>query len=111
MDVPEIQVERITRDGSEQLRFYCQHCRQYHYHAAGDRPGDGDGHRVAHCHDHRSPFSESGYTLREIDGKWQPNELAGFPADTGAMRDSRTYAPINGSGQNFDRSNREGWLA
>lgn len=65
-DIPEIQADRIDQDGAAQLRFYCDHCQRHHFHSAGDRPGDGDGHRVAHCHDPASPYSQSGYTLREV---------------------------------------------
>ncbi len=28
--------------------------------------GSGDGHRVAHCSDPRSPYYASGYVLREV---------------------------------------------
>ncbi len=47
------------------LAAWCPHCRREHWHGGGDGFGDGDGHRVAHCSDHRSPFTATGYYLRE----------------------------------------------
>ena len=37
---------------------WCDHCRRWHFHSRGD------GHRVAHCADRRSPYDATGYSLR-----------------------------------------------
>ena len=42
------------------IRFYCDHCKRFHYH------GRGNGHRVAHCHDPKGPYAGTGYILREV---------------------------------------------
>lgn len=48
----------------------CPYCGRDHLHGAGDRPGDGDGHRVAHCGGHFPEASSIGYVLREwLDGE------------------------------------------
>ncbi len=52
-------VECIPRtDWPDGLRFYCVFCNKYHLH------GDGEGHRVAHCHNGDSPFDKTGYILK-----------------------------------------------
>jgi hypothetical protein len=43
-----------VNDGT-QWRFWCPWCAKHHTHGALY------GHRVAHCHDHRSPFDARGY--------------------------------------------------
>jgi len=74
-----------TPDG--QLAVWCEHDRRWHWHGACDttapcpRPkrrlvlagtpcrcpvGNGDGHRVAHCLDPKSPYDTTGYVIREV---------------------------------------------
>lgn len=53
---PVIVCERTERGD---WRFWCPHCRRFHYH------GVARGHRIAHCTDPRSPFKETGYVLAE----------------------------------------------
>jgi hypothetical protein len=66
-DYPLIRAQRvIAEDGTPLLTFWCPFCKREHIHGAGLHPGDGDGHRVAHCHDRASPFSNGGYILWEI---------------------------------------------
>jgi hypothetical protein len=47
-----------------QLVVICPHCRREHYHGADG----GDGHRLGHCADDRSPYRRSGYVLQEVVG-------------------------------------------
>jgi hypothetical protein len=59
------------------LAVFCPECCLWHFHGAGDRPGDGDGHRAAHCSDksfdpirrrvvaHSGSLQRTGYILRE----------------------------------------------
>jgi hypothetical protein len=82
----EIPVLRAVRQGV-QLTFWCRYCRTHHLHGAhgncdgcGCRlhdslfgrgpctcpPGSGDGHRVAHCWNPKSPYKATGYILREV---------------------------------------------
>ena len=42
-------------------RFFCDHCRTCHHHGAGE------GLRVAHCRDLRSPYRRSGYYLKRAE--------------------------------------------
>jgi hypothetical protein len=74
----------IDRKGRRQLYFECPFCWEtatgkgsgfrdrprsarpaIHRHGGGRRPGDGDGHRVAHCY-WGSPFLNGGYVLKEV---------------------------------------------
>lgn len=50
-------------DQPDALRMWCHHCRRWHHH------GQGEGHRIAHCHDEASPYSETGYVLVLAAGK------------------------------------------
>lgn len=63
----DIVVVEAVRQGDE-LVFCCPYCRVPHHHGAGAVPGDGDGHRVAHCSLRSSPLRVSGYVLREVAG-------------------------------------------
>jgi hypothetical protein len=77
---------RRSADGS-QLLAWCKYCRRSHYHGRhrlgtgciydwcvtdviGDvctcPTGTGDGHRVAHCHNQKSPYINGGYILKEV---------------------------------------------
>jgi|GEM_PF-5737094 len=57
-----------VRTPAGQLKFYCAHCRRWHFHGAvGPALGDGDGLRAAHCAE-PPPQYKSGYNLREIRG-------------------------------------------
>jgi len=63
---PLIRAHRIVRpDGVPMLAFWCPWCKCEHTHGAGAEPGNGDGHRVAHCHTPDSPFIDTGYVLWE----------------------------------------------
>lgn len=44
------------------MKFYCQYCRVYHFH------GEGDGPRVSHCTNSKSPYLKTGYILKRRDG-------------------------------------------
>lgn len=44
------------------LEAWCPYCACHHIHGAAG--GDGEGHRVAHCFEKRSPFKETGYILK-----------------------------------------------
>jgi hypothetical protein len=39
-------------------RFWCDYCRRWHSHGAGE------GHRVAHCINQESPYLNGGYVLK-----------------------------------------------
>ena len=82
-------VVRAVRQG-KQLTFWCPFSRVNHYHGAHSircdscgcplhegtywrghgactcPPGAGNGHRVAHCWDPKSPFRKTGYIVREV---------------------------------------------
>ncbi len=65
-DYPLIRARRsIDPNGTALLTFWCPFCKCEHVHGAGARRGNGDGHRVAHCHVAESPFRERGYVLWE----------------------------------------------
>jgi hypothetical protein len=55
-----VPIINATRTKHGKLKFYCQHCFQWHYH------GLGNGHRLAHCVKPNGPFKR-GYILHEID--------------------------------------------
>ncbi len=55
-NIPIIQAE-WRKDFLGGLKFYCEFCKIIHHH------GRGAGHRVAHCHNSKSPFDKTGYTL------------------------------------------------
>ena len=66
----------------DQLTFLCPFCGCRHWHGGGERFGEGDGHRVAHCAIKRVNNSK-GYILKEfyhfkfsgyLPKKWQPNK-------------------------------------
>lgn len=42
---------------------WCHWCENWHTH------GSGEGHRVAHCACRLSPYQDTGYNLRLVDGK------------------------------------------
>ena len=51
--------DKPTKEGIERWRFWCPFCNKHHSHSAGP------GHRVAHCHNPESPFTQDGgYILR-----------------------------------------------
>jgi hypothetical protein len=52
-----------------QLQVFCAYERTWHLHGAvGRNPGDGDGHRAAHCLKD-TPYASTGYILREQAGQ------------------------------------------
>ena len=51
--------------GKSSLRFWCEHCQGWHSHGAGGDDG-GEGHRVAHCHNPKSPYRDTGYILKIV---------------------------------------------
>lgn len=53
-EVPTIYADE---NGKTQLKFYCNHCSEYHYHSKDT------GHRVAHCTNKKSPYIDTGYIL------------------------------------------------
>lgn len=58
----DIPVVNIIDDGKN-YKFYCQFCKRWHRH------GRSEGHRVAHCHNPDSPYSETGYVLKLGDNQ------------------------------------------
>ncbi|MBT4110750.1 hypothetical protein HOE37_02765 [Candidatus Woesearchaeota archaeon] len=44
------------------LQFFCPFCKALHKH------GMGEGHRIAHCFDQRSPYTRTGYILKLKNG-------------------------------------------
>lgn len=56
--------------GGSQWWVYCESEQRFHFH------GIGEGHRVAHCVDPRSPYNQTGYHLRYA-GRWEdlPHEV------------------------------------
>ena len=55
---PIIECTHRTDYFPEGLKFYCAFCKKFHFH------GYPEGHRLAHCHNHESPFEETGYILK-----------------------------------------------
>lgn len=45
---------------SGNLYVWCWYCGKWHIH------GPGEGHRVAHCGDRKSPYAETGYVLKIV---------------------------------------------
>lgn len=62
---PVVDARRILERGRDTnaLEIVCPYCDELHYHGGCGAPGEGDGHRSAHC---IAPGSERGYILREI---------------------------------------------
>src|SRR5262245_956223 len=52
-------------DREGMLRMWCDYCQKWHFH------GQGEGHRVAHCIDDKSPYRKTGYILKYV-GAWTP---------------------------------------
>lgn len=64
---PTLDAYRYTsKDGDVSLIVWCQYCLRWHWHGAGNAPGDGDGHRSAHCYVQTSPYRQGGYSLHEV---------------------------------------------
>jgi len=51
---------------------YCPHCARLHVHGRSLSETGNLGHRVAPCHDRRSPYDLTGYTI-EVAGEWHPS--------------------------------------
>jgi hypothetical protein len=49
--------ERTDAPITGAMKFYCEFCRKNHNH------GIGEGHRIAHCHNPKSPFDKTGYII------------------------------------------------
>lgn len=47
-------------DTGHQFVVWCVHCRRWHFHSREN------GHRVAHCHDRKSRYDKTGYSLHCI---------------------------------------------
>jgi len=62
-DVPTLMA--YDRDDGHGLAVWCRHCDGWHLH------GQGNGHRMAHCHVEGSPYIKTGYVLKSI-GKSVP---------------------------------------
>lgn len=58
------------RNEQGSLTFICPSCKKQHYHGAGDKFGEGDGHRCSHCKE----MQDTGYHLKEVKD-WK---LAGY---------------------------------
>jgi hypothetical protein len=69
---PVVDSYRVLGDGAEVVNvvFWCRYCLRWHYHGAGNgQPGDGDGHRVAHCINRTSLYltgDRHGYILEDV---------------------------------------------
>ena len=65
-------LDAYVTDSGISARAWCAWCRRWHSHGhcgTHEPLGAGNGHRVAHCHDPRSPYNSTGYTIREV-GWW-----------------------------------------
>lgn len=59
--------EVTARRHGDQLVLVCPHCKDEHRHGAiSPKPGDGDGHRIAHCSS-RGGAAGRGYFITEIN--------------------------------------------
>jgi hypothetical protein len=57
-------LDAYIRDQQEGfLDVWCKFCGCYHHH------GRGEGHRVAHCWTKDSPYKQTGYILRIVEGE------------------------------------------
>ena len=52
---------RLRKDFYGGIEFVCKYCRKIHRH------GRGEGHRVAHCHNEKSGYEQTGYVLKLSD--------------------------------------------
>ncbi len=59
----------LCRADEIHFSFWCPYCLKFHLHGVGEN-GDALGHRVAHCHEDKSPFTRTGYFL-VLDREWQ----------------------------------------
>jgi len=57
----------VSRDGKI-IRIWCPFCNRWHSHGWGadDAAHRNGTHRVAHCHDEKSPFSHTGYFVKQV---------------------------------------------
>lgn len=64
-DDPVVRARRVTprRARCAVLEIQCPFCGAPHWHGGGTSPGDGDGHRLAHCD---RGGRGAGYVLREV---------------------------------------------
>lgn len=66
---PQIPIIACWRVSYSQVAFWCDHCKQFHFHGwANGRP---DGHRGAHCNKGDSPFNKTGYILKCVGSLYQ----------------------------------------
>ncbi|MDQ2667388.1 MAG: hypothetical protein M3Z05_15425 [Gemmatimonadota bacterium] len=61
------------------VEILCPWCGAFHSHGAGPLPGDGDGHRVAHCN--AQPRINTGYIIRERRMSERELQQVGFRPD------------------------------
>lgn len=77
----------VTEDDGINVCVWCEHCTRWHYHGhhcgGSDECsftgvpftrctcplGTGNGHRVAHCGNPASPYSDTGYVIHEVGYK------------------------------------------
>ena len=71
------------------LVVWCAHCVRWHWHGAGEAPGDGDGHRVEHCIEPHSPYDGVGYVLREVGAITAQEMRQRVPRTAGTRRSRR----------------------
>ncbi|MBP1934889.1 hypothetical protein [Ammoniphilus resinae] len=50
----------FERNKEGMLSAWCPFCQCWHHHSAGE------GHRIAHCTDNKSPFHDGGYVLKKV---------------------------------------------
>jgi hypothetical protein len=60
--------------GEHSWRFWCPFCRAYHVHGAAG----GEGHRVAHCLNQRSPLRDGGYFIKLDPAHKKPPSCAAW---------------------------------
>ena len=56
LDAPTVPAyQHHGEDGRTLWGMWCDYCQRWHWH------GQGEGHRIEHCHDPRSPYAKHGY--------------------------------------------------
>ncbi|MED1205884.1 hypothetical protein [Heyndrickxia acidicola] len=53
-------LEAFERNSDGMLSAWCSYCVEFHHHGAGE------GHRIAHCTNEKSPYKITGYELKKV---------------------------------------------
>lgn len=69
-DTPVPVLFAVASESGKSLLIFCKFCGKYHTHGRNpeDPIGASDGYRVAHCDIDDSPYSATGYFIREVEG-------------------------------------------